>query len=113
VSLPPVYSSQLIQVTLVDGGTAVYDVLPLTRVVVTDVLCTFEGFCALGMTFALALGLSAELLHWDTPAGWVGTRHWSGRAVLIAGDVLTASFAGPDLSASAHVHVSGFTLQAP
>lgn len=106
----PVFSSQLIQVTLGDGETASYLVLPLTVVVVRDVLVTVSESNGGLMTFALALGLDASLIFWQMPPIWSGTRHWSGRAVLEPGDTLTASWADSNASQTCHVHVSGYTL---
>lgn len=106
----PVFSSQLMQVVLAPGDTATYSVLPLTVVVVRDVLLTVPTIFGSQMTFALALGLDANVVLWQFPQGYSGTRHLDCRAVLEPGDEITASWADSGSFQSCHVHISGYTL---
>jgi hypothetical protein len=106
----PAYSSKLLDVTLSDGGTADIFALPLTVVVIRDVLLTCSEENGGDMTFALALGLDASLLFWNLPPAWSGTMHWAGRQVLEPGDTATASWADSLASQTCHVEISGYVL---
>jgi hypothetical protein len=101
------------QVNLADGGTETYNVTVDGVVVLRELIVSQDSTDTGDTTFALALGLDANVVFWQFPPGWTGTRRLELRTVLDPGDSLVASYANGGGLAVCHVQLSGYVLVNP
>jgi hypothetical protein len=115
MSLPPVYSIQVLSATLtVGGGTETYTVAAGKRVILTDLTGCIDANGQSGGTVEVFINASSTgviLERW--PAGWKGTFNWEGRIVLIDGDTISVTSYTPTNDLSGGYVLSGYELQSP